>query len=285
MRRRLLGPSDKDVAVTLVELARVLKDRGRDAEAEPLVARSARHPPQRLRRRAPRDRDQQERARPVALWSTGDLDGAEPLFRENLATNERLLGAGPCQRRDVKGQPRARAEREGALCRRRALLRESVAIQRKAVGAGASRLRDQLSNLSSAVREQGRLDEAQTLARRSAAHGAAGVRRRPSAPAALHDEPRAATDHAQAAEGGRPSLRMPSIARAAVCIRRRRLAHRAGAQPARRIAARAAALRRGGAAAARRRRKSLKPIPGPQGREATDNRARLALLYSAWHRR
>jgi len=30
---------------------------------------------------------------------------------------------------------------------------------------------------------------------------------------------------------------------------------------------------------------SLKPMPGPQGREATDNSVRLALLYSAWRRR
>ena len=33
-RRRLLGNEDKDVAVTLVELARVLKDRGRGPESE-----------------------------------------------------------------------------------------------------------------------------------------------------------------------------------------------------------------------------------------------------------
>ena len=38
LRRRLLGPEDKDVAVTLVELARVLRDSGRSDEAEPRFA-------------------------------------------------------------------------------------------------------------------------------------------------------------------------------------------------------------------------------------------------------
>ena len=42
MRRRLLGNEDKDVAVTLVELARVLKDRGRGRKPKRRSARRSR---------------------------------------------------------------------------------------------------------------------------------------------------------------------------------------------------------------------------------------------------
>ena len=67
MRRHLLGSVDKDVAVTLVELARVLRDRGLDAKAEPLAARGAGDPPPGVRRGAPRDRHQPERAGAAAV--------------------------------------------------------------------------------------------------------------------------------------------------------------------------------------------------------------------------
>ena len=63
MRRQVLGPRHADVAITLVELARALGDQGRNARGRAAVPRGARDPQGGLRRRAPRDGDQQERPR------------------------------------------------------------------------------------------------------------------------------------------------------------------------------------------------------------------------------
>ena len=96
------------------------QDRGRSDEAEPLISRGARHPPAGVRRRASRDRDEQERAGPWLLLRRGDLAGAETLLRENVATTERTARPRPSEYRDREIEPGGGPGREGGRGRRRA---------------------------------------------------------------------------------------------------------------------------------------------------------------------
>ena len=122
----------------------------RGRAADPRVAR---HPPQGLRRGAPRNRHEQERAGPAAV-GRGDLDGAEPLFRENLATNSVLLGADHANTATSKGNLALVLMREGRPGDGRSALSRGAGDAMRDVGRNAPNTRTTLNNLAAPCRRR-----------------------------------------------------------------------------------------------------------------------------------
>ena len=162
MRRRLLGSDDKLVAVTLVELARALKDCGRNAEAEPLIRESLA-----IRRKVfgeeHRETATSKNELGLLLWEQGDLDGAEKMFRESMVTHTRLLGADHANAAVSKANLAVVLNEQGHPAAAEALLRESLASQRKTLGVRHPSYANTLNKLSVVVMDQGRLDEANAV--------------------------------------------------------------------------------------------------------------------------
>jgi serine/threonine protein kinase len=162
MRRRLLGDGHKDVAVTLVELARVLEDQGRSKDAEPLAREAL------AIRLAVFGHEHRETATSknevgMILMQQGDLAGAEPMFRENVATSGRLLGRQHPNTVAGMGNLAQVLTSKGDLREAEAMLREALEGKRKAFGNRHWEYATTLSNLSIALEEQGRLAEAQAM--------------------------------------------------------------------------------------------------------------------------
>ena len=82
MRRQVLGPRHEDVAITLVELSRALADQGTRRRGRAAVSRGARHPPRGVRRRAPRNGDEQERPRAASCCGAATSPAPMPAARE-----------------------------------------------------------------------------------------------------------------------------------------------------------------------------------------------------------
>jgi serine/threonine protein kinase/Flp pilus assembly protein TadD len=162
LRRRLLGPQDKDVAVTLVELARTLEDRGRSNEAEPHI-REALAIRRKLFGDEHRETATSKNELGMYLFRRGDLAGAEPLLRENLATNLRLLGPDHPNTSSSKANVALLMSAKGDPAGAEVLLREAAAVNRRVFGEGRVEYVQTLNNLAAAVELQGRFDEAQTL--------------------------------------------------------------------------------------------------------------------------
>jgi eukaryotic-like serine/threonine-protein kinase len=277
MRRRLLGSDDKDVAATLVELAGVFRDRGLDAQAEPLIRESLA-----IRRKLFGDvhRDTAASVNELALllWSRGDLDAAEPLLRESLSINVTVLGADHPRVGFSKGNLALLLEAKGDPAAAEELLREDLAMVRKTLGESHPAYAQALSNLSRAVLDQGRFGEAQALLEQAL---------RIVRPLLADDDPRRLIYMTNLArvriarnqpDKAEPTLRdvLKALQRiyprgdwrvgeaesllGAALMRRSRYAE---AEPLLLDAARV-----------------LKSLPGAQGREAADNRARLGALYT-----
>src|SRR5262249_10396311 len=161
MRRRLLGSEDKDVAVTLIELARVLTDTGRAAEAEPAIRESLA-----IRRKGFGEEDPETAVSKAELgrllMQRGDLAGAEPFLRENVATTVNTLGPDHPNSAAAKGTLANLLMARGDLSAGEALQREAADVQRRVFGASGLEDAGSLSSPGIAAEWQGRLPEAQT---------------------------------------------------------------------------------------------------------------------------
>jgi tetratricopeptide (TPR) repeat protein len=159
MRRRVLGGKDKDVAVTLVELARAYEDRGARDRAEPLF-REALDIRREVLGEAHRETATSKGELALLLWRRGDIAGAEPLFRQALETSRAALG---------EDHPNVGASwnnvglmllEKGDFAGAEPMFRRALAISQRHFGerhvAGSSNR----INLAVALREQGRYDEA-----------------------------------------------------------------------------------------------------------------------------
>ena len=284
MRRRLLGSLDKDVAVTLVELGRLLRDRGLDAAAEPLIRESLA-----IRRKVygelHRETATSTNDLALELLQRGDLAGAEGLFRQNLATNLRLLGKDHPSVGVAIGNLALLLDAQGDAAGAERLYREDLAILGKTLGDAHPTYAQALSNLSVALLHQGRLLESQ-----QAIEQAIAIAR----PILRPDHPRLATylvnrARVQLARGGSDTDTVAATLRDVLELRQRlyppvdwrigqvksllgeALTKQARYAEAETLLMDAANL--------------LKPVPGGQGRESADNRARLASLYGAWRQR
>ena len=247
--------NDKDVAVTLVELARVLKDRGRGRGIRSADPRGAGDSPEDLRRRASRNGDEQERARRCCCGSAATWPAPSRSFartsRRASACSAPIIRTPPPPKPASRQLLIAKGDAAGA----EALLRESLAVHRRVFGDAHPEYALTLNNLANAVEAQGRLDEAQALFEEAVQHRAPAAER-PASASRRHDaESRARPDRARPRRRDRAGA-APRAERAAAHSHGRRLAHRAGAEPARRVAAGPGALRGGRAADGRRRRRA-----------------------------
>jgi Flp pilus assembly protein TadD len=276
LQRRLLGPEDKEVAVTLVELSRVLQDRGRPEDAVP-YAREALAIRRKVLGEDHRETSTSKSDLGLLLRDLGDLEGAERLFRENVATNERVLGPNHPNLSAAKGNLALVLNAKGDLEAAETLAREALEIERRTLGETHVGYAITLNNLAGTLEVQGRLPEAEPLFER--ALGIARAQFKPDHPIALVfsvnlSRVRIARGGGAATEG---ALRDALLARqklypggdwriaqaqsllGAVLLSEGRNAE---AEPLMLAADRV-----------------LKPIPGNQARERLANRARLAALY------
>jgi Serine/threonine protein kinase len=278
LRRPLLDEKPNDVAITLVELARCYTDRGARDLAEPLYREALA-----IRRRALGD-EHRETATSLSdlgllLLETGDLAHAEAHLRECYEISKKSLGPGHPDVGTALANVALVVFHRGDYAAAEAMNREALAIRRAGLGEKHPNIANTLNNLAHTLREQGKFTEAEA----ALAEAIAIVR---ASRGETH--PQMATLHSTLAqvhlERG-AAARAEPLARSALAIRRNvfpetdwrvaapksllgaaltQLARYAEAEPLLREAA-----------------ENLQDIPGPQGREAAANRARLAALQQA----
>jgi tetratricopeptide (TPR) repeat protein len=281
MRRRVLGPEDKDVAITLVELARVLTDGGRDPEAEAPI-REALAIRRKVLGEEHRETATSKNELALFLYDRGDLEEAERLERESAATNERVLGPDHPNTGRSKGNVGVILNAKGQYVAAEAFFRESVRVDRIAFGEKNWQYASSLNNLARSIERQGRLEEAEALIEEAVRIGRTQMR--PDNQLLLVFELNLARLRIARGDG----TSMEDVIRKALRVRQQIF-------PATdwRIAEAQSLL--GGALLAQARyaeaepmllsaAKTLKPVPGHQERELVANRARLAALYRAWGR-
>jgi serine/threonine protein kinase/Tfp pilus assembly protein PilF len=159
MRRRLFGNEHQDVAVTLVELARVYDDQGSSERAETL------HREALAIRRKVLGGEHRETATSlndlgVLLWERGDLEGAEPLLRQSHAINKKALGPEHANVASNLGNLALLLEDKGEHAAAEALFREALALDRRTLGEKHPSTVIVLNNLAHPLREQGKYAEA-----------------------------------------------------------------------------------------------------------------------------
>jgi len=162
MRRRLLGSIDKDVAVTLVELSRVLQDRGADMEAEPL-AREALAIRRQVFGEEHRETATSENELGLLLWRRGAFSEAAVMFRDNLNTSTRLLGGDHAHVASAKNNLALVLRDQGQFAAAEELLRQAHAIDLRVFGSDSVEPVNSLHNLATAIELQGRAAEAQAM--------------------------------------------------------------------------------------------------------------------------
>jgi tetratricopeptide (TPR) repeat protein len=162
MRRRLLGSEDKDVAITLIELARVLNDSGRGGESEPYIRESLA-----IRRKVlgpeHRETSVSESELGRLLMRRGDLAGAEPLLRDSLAIDMKALGPNHPNTAAAQGNLAFFLMTKGDLAAAEPLLREALAVKRRVFGPQALEYAVTLNTLALAAEWNGRLADAYTM--------------------------------------------------------------------------------------------------------------------------
>ena len=280
IRRRLLGSEHQDVAVTASELGRVSRNLGDAVRAERLTAEALRI------RRAVYGEDHPETATTendlaLVLLEQGKLADAEMLFRRSLEVHRRVFGEENAAVARVMSNLAVVTEQMGDLAGAESLFRQSLAIRRKVLDHSHPDISRALDKLGNVLRERGQYGEAAMLLRESLS----------IARAAFGDEhPLVAQCEADLARvyaaQGQAAAAEPLI-RDAVEIRRRVL-HEGDWQTASAeslLGAVLTALERYAEAeplllAAER---VLKDIPGTQGQEARENRARLAVFTTSKH--
>ncbi len=162
LRRKLLGNEDKDVAVTLVGLARVLNDTGRADEAEPYIRESLA-----IRRKVLGEEHRETSVSKSELgWllmRRGDLAAAEPLLREALAIDMKALGRDHPNTASSQGNLALLLMNKGDLAAAEPLLREALATKQRVFGQQGLDYAVTLNSLAITAEWQGRLDEAQAM--------------------------------------------------------------------------------------------------------------------------
>jgi tetratricopeptide (TPR) repeat protein len=145
--------------VTLIELARVMTDTGRDADAEPLIRESLA-----IRRHVFGDENRETAVSKAELgrllMRRGDLAAAEPLLRENVATTVHVLGPDHPNSAAAKTTLAQLLLIQGDLTGAEALIRESVDVNRRVFGPEGIEYAQALNTLGIAVEWRGDLRQA-----------------------------------------------------------------------------------------------------------------------------
>ena len=274
-RRSVLGPEHPDVAATLVELGRVHADRGMPRRAEPLLRESLA-----IRRRALGEWDRQIATSAsdlgLVLRQLGDLPAAEEQLRSALAISRRALGPSHPDVGTALGNVALIAGERGDHAAAEALTREALAIARRALGERHPDIAYKLANLAQPLREQGKHAEAAAAAGEALAIARAAVG--DDHPLVAH----CATTLARVHLGRGEAAAAEPLLREALRLRASALGEGDW-----RVAATASLLGEALAGLGRRAEaeallsgaaRTLRQVPGPQGREAAANDRRLAAL-------
>ncbi|ACB77448.1 serine/threonine-protein kinase [Opitutus terrae] len=276
--RRQQREASAEVAVTLVELGRVHIDRGFPTQAEPLFREALA-----IRRRVLGARHRETATSlsdlGLLLWQTGDVAGAEAHLRECWEISKEALGDHHADVGTALANLALPVLYRGDRPLAEQMLRQALALRRRALGAEHPQIASTLDKLAHALREQAKFDEAESCATEAITIARKGYG---------EGHPKAVTCMINLAqillERGEPARAEP-LARTAFELRRQQFPdgdwHVAVPQSV--LGATLTALGRYSEAepllveAGNR----LKDIPGPQGREAAANRARLAALRRA----
>jgi serine/threonine protein kinase/Tfp pilus assembly protein PilF len=280
LRRRLLGNETNDVAITLVELGRAQSEIDRIDLAEPLFREALA-----IRERVLGELDRETATSlgdlGVVLWQKGDLAAAAPFLQQSLATHRQLLGAAHPNVGSALANFAALKLDQSDLASADSLLRESLAIMRGSLGPRHWRTANVMGSLATVWRLEGRRAEAA-----AALDGAIGIAREAlgeGGPVVASLRVERARVHLELGEFSAAE----ALLRDALRVQQPR--YGAGSW---RTATTKSLL--GGALLGLGRREEaepflleasrvLKDLPGPQGRETTATRERLAELARLRH--
>jgi serine/threonine protein kinase len=281
LRRSFQASHPNEVAITLVELARCYVDRGAPALAKPLYREAL------AIRRAALGSEHRETATSLGdlgllLWEQGDLAAAENHLRECWEISKKALGPGHPDVGTALSNLALVVFDRGDYAAAESMQREALGIRRAGLGDMHPNIANTLSNLAHALREQADYDEAEAAL--IEAIGIVRASRGESHPQMAMLQGNLARVYLARGDAARAE----PLARSALAVRRHVFPENDW-----RIAAPKSLL--GGALTALGRyeeaeallldaEKNLRDIPGPQGREAAANRARLAGLQDAMRR-
>ena len=281
MRRRVLGGNAPEVAVTLVELERTLSELGREEEATALAREAL------AIRRAVFGEEHRETATSKSdlaqlLLRRGDVAGAEALLRGNVGTTMRMLGVEHPNTSAAKSNLAIALSVMGRLTEAEGLAREGMGARARVFGTTSIEYAQSLNTLGGILELEHRLSEAETHF--AGAHVIARGKLSPEHARLLVYETNLARVRIAR---GRGAEAIDSLRR--IVDVRRRLYPTDGWR-----LAQANSLLGGALLAARRYAEAeplmreadahLRAIPGQEGRERDDNRARLAKVIAALRR-
>jgi tetratricopeptide (TPR) repeat protein len=168
IRERALGPEHPDTAMSLNNLALLLKDQGDLAGARPLVERALAIREKALGHDHP-DTAESLNTFALLLYGQGDLAGARPLFERALAINEKTLGSEHPDTATSLNNLAALLQAEGDLTKPRPLHERALAIREETLGSGHPDTATSLINLANLLQDLGDLVGARPLIERALA--------------------------------------------------------------------------------------------------------------------
>jgi len=163
MRRAVVGgDDDKDVAVTLSEYGRTLRDLGRLDESEK-ATRDALAIRMKVLGDDHRETATNKNDLGQLLMDRGEIAEAERMFRESLVTNERVLGVEHPNAAASKNSVGNVLAAKGDLAGAEKLQREAMVVRQRIFGPGSPESGFAVQSLAATFEMQGRYQEAESL--------------------------------------------------------------------------------------------------------------------------
>ena len=175
---KVLGPEHPDTAISLTNLANVLRAQGDLAEARPLSERALAISEKTL---GPEHPDTAISLTNLAnlLWSQGDLVGARPLYERALAIREKAFGPEHPDTATCLNSLASVLKAQGDFAGARPLYERALAIREKTLGPEHYDTAESLNDLAVLLSNEGDFAGARVLLKRALAIGASQVKRSP----------------------------------------------------------------------------------------------------------
>jgi tetratricopeptide (TPR) repeat protein len=175
---KVLGPEHPDTAISLNNLANVLRAQGELAEARPLSERALAISEKVL---GPEHSDTAISLTNLAnlLWSQGDLVGARPLYERALAIREKAFGPEHSDTATCLKSLASVLKAQGDFAGARPLYERALAIREKTLGPEHYDTAESLNDLAVLLSNEGDFAGARLLLKRALAIGASHAKRSP----------------------------------------------------------------------------------------------------------
>jgi len=175
---KVLGPEHPDTAISLNNLANVLRAQDDLAEARPLSERALAISEKVL---GPEHPDTAISLTNLAnlLWSQGDLVGARPLYERALAIREKAFGPEHSDTATCLNSLASVLKAQGDFAGARPLYERALAIREKTLGPEHYDTAESLNDLAVVLSNEGDFAGARLLLKRALAIGASHVKRSP----------------------------------------------------------------------------------------------------------